>query len=72
MHHKGWKLKDADKVLAKKKISSMEAAASAIKGLDCKDPHHWSSKSAKAWKALAKIEPLRHRIVHGFKTSDPA
>ena len=72
MHHKGWKLKDADKVLAKKKISSMEAAASAIKGLDCKDPHHWSSKSGKAWKALAKIEPLRHRIVHGFKTSDPA
>jgi hypothetical protein len=72
MHHKGWKLEDADKVLAKKKISSMEAAASAIKGLEFKDPHHWSGKSAKAWKALVKIEPLRHRIVHGFKTSDPA
>jgi hypothetical protein len=72
MHHKGRKLKDADKVLAKKKISIMEAAAPAITGLEFKDPHHWPNKSGKAWKALVKIEPLRHRLVHGFKTSDPA
>ena len=72
MHHKGWKLKDADNILAKKKISSMKAAASVITGLEFKDPHHWPNKSAKAWKALVQIEPLRHRIVHGFKTSDPA
>jgi len=71
MHHKGWKLKDADKALANKKISSMKAAASVITGLEFKEPHHWPNKSAKAWKALVQIEPLRHRIVHGFKTSDP-
>jgi hypothetical protein len=34
MHHKGWKLKDADRVLAKKKISSKKAAASAITGIE--------------------------------------
>ena len=50
----------------------MEAAAPAITGLEFKDPHHWPNKSGKAWKALVKIEPLRHRLVHGFKTSDPA
>jgi hypothetical protein len=72
MHHKGWKLEDADKVLAKKKISSMEAAASVITKLEFKDPHHWPNKSGKAWKALVKIEPLRHRLIHGFKTSEPA
>jgi len=38
MHHKGWKLKDADRVLAKKKISSKKAAASAITGIEFKDP----------------------------------
>lgn len=72
MHHKDWRLNDVDKVLAKKKISSIKAAASVITGLEFKDPHHWPNKSGKAWKALVKIEPLRHRLVHGFKTSDPA
>ena len=38
MHHKGWKLKDADRVLAKKKISSKKAAASVITGIEFKDP----------------------------------
>jgi len=28
--------------------------------------------SSKAWKLLCGIEPLRHRLVHGFKAIDPA
>ncbi|TYQ25427.1 hypothetical protein PseudUWO311_15525 [Pseudanabaena sp. UWO311] len=71
IHHKGWLLKDADSVLAKKRISSMSATESVILGLGLKHPHQWSKKSAKGWKALAEIEPLRHRLIHGFKAMDP-
>ena len=71
IHHKGWLLKDADSVLAKKRVSSMSAAESVISGLGLKHPHQWSKKSAKGWKALAEIEPLRNRLIHGFKSMDP-
>ncbi len=71
IHKKGWLLKDADSVLAKKRISSMSAAESVISDLGLKHPHNWPNKSAKGWKALVEIEPLRHRLVHGFKTMDP-
>jgi hypothetical protein len=72
IHHKGWLVKDADKVLAKKRISSMRAATSALTNLDPLSPDHWSGKSGKGWKALSDIEPLRNRLVHGFKSIDPA
>lgn len=71
IHKKGWLLKDADSVLAKKRISSMSAAAYVISDLGLKHPHEWPNKSAKGWKALAEIEPLRHRLIHGFKAMDP-
>lgn len=71
IHHQGWLLKDADRVLAKKKISSMPAAEKVISGLGLKHPHHWAGKSAKGWKALIEIEPLRHRLIHGFKSMEP-
>lgn len=72
IHHQGWLLKDADRVLAKKKISSMPTAEESILSLGLKSPHHWSGKSAKGWKTLVAIEPLRHRLIHGFKPMDPA
>lgn len=72
IHHQGWLLKDADRVLAKKKISSMSAAENVICNLGLKHPHQWPNKSAKGWKALVEIEPLRHRLIHGFKSVDPA
>jgi hypothetical protein len=71
IHHKGWMLKDADAVLAKKKIASMAQAKEAITSLDLKSPHHWPRKSAQPWKLLCEIEPLRHRLIHGFKSIDP-
>lgn len=71
IHHQGWLLKDADKVLAKKKISSMPAAEKAISSLGLQHPHHWAGRSAKGWKALVEIEPLRHRLIHGFKSMEP-
>ena len=71
IHHQGWLLKDADKVLAKKKISSMLEAEKTISSLGLEHPHHWAGKSAKGWKALVEIEPLRHRLIHGFKSMEP-
>jgi hypothetical protein len=71
IHHKGWLLKDADIVLAKKGISSMSTAKSVIVDLGLKDPHQWSNNSKKGWEALTYIEPLRHRLIHGFKAIDP-
>lgn len=71
IHHQGWSLKDADNVLARAKISSMNRAAGVIKNLDIKNPHQWPGVSAKAWRLLCGVEPLRQRLVHGFKTVDP-
>lgn len=71
IHQKGWMLKDADAVLAKKKISSMAQAEDVITSLGMKSPHHWPGASAKPWKLLCEIEPLRHRLIHGFKAIDP-
>jgi len=72
IHHKGWKLKDADAVLSKRKIASMAKAEEVITRLGLKSPHHWLGTSAKPWKLLCEIEPLRHRLIHGFKAIDPA
>ena len=71
IHYKGWKLKDADAVLAKRKIASMAQAEEVITSLGLKSPHHWPGISAKPWKLLCEIEPLRHRLIHGFKSIDP-
>jgi hypothetical protein len=71
IHHKGWMLKDADGVLAKRKIASMAQAEEVITSLGLKSPHHWPGISAKPWKLLCEIEPLRHRLIHGFKSIDP-
>jgi len=71
IHHKGWMLKDADAALATKKISSMAQAEDVITSLGLKSPHHWPGASAKPWKLLCEIEPLRHRLIHGFKAIDP-
>lgn len=72
MHHKGCKIKDADKLLAKSKVASMREAESIIVRLGICSPHHWPGKSGKHWKLLTSIEPLRHRLIHGFKTVEPA
>lgn len=71
IHHQGWMLKDADAVLARRKISSMAQAEDVITSLGLKSPHHWPGSSAKPWKLLCEIEPLRHRLIHGFKSIDP-
>jgi hypothetical protein len=71
IHHKGWLLKDVDKVLAQQRISSMRNAASALENVGLLHPDQWSAKSGKGWKALKDIEPLRNRIVHGFKSIEP-
>ena len=72
MHHKGYKIKDADYLLAKSKVASMREAESVIVKLGICSPHHWPGKSGKHWKMLTSIEPLRHRLIHGFKTVEPA
>jgi len=71
IHSQGWALKDADNVLAKAKISSMNRAAYVIENLNIKSPHQWPEPSARAWRLLCSVEPLSHRIIHGFKTVDP-
>lgn len=41
IHHRGWRLKDADRVLEKKKVSSMAPAEAVVIGLGLSSPHHW-------------------------------
>jgi hypothetical protein len=72
IHGQGWSMKDADVVLARAKISSMKSTENVIRDLGLKSPHHWPRVSSKAWKLLCGVEPLRHRLVHGFKAIDPA
>lgn len=72
IHQKGWLLKDADEVLARCRISSTKKAEKVLTKLEVKHPHSWPSQSAKVWKALNEIEPLRHRLIHGFKSVEPA
>lgn len=49
----------------------MAKAKDVITSLGLKNPHHWPGRSAKSWKLLCEIEPLRHRLIHGFKSIDP-
>lgn len=72
MHHRGYMVKDADLLLARLKVGSMREAESIIIKLDITSPHHWPGKSGQLWRILASIEPLRHRLVHGFKSVEPA
>lgn len=72
IHHQGWLLKDADEVLARKRISSMKTAARVISSLGLPHPDHWSGISGESWRGLRDIEPLRNRLVHGFKSMEPA
>lgn len=72
IHQKGWLLKDADTVLAKCRISSTKGAEKVLTKLGVKNPHQWPGQSGKVWRALSEIEPLRHRLIHGFKSVDPA
>lgn len=71
INKKGWAVKDADLVLAKARISSMKGYANALVKLDEDNPFNWSGDTGKAWKNLKAIEPLRHRLSHGFKSVSP-
>lgn len=71
INKKGWAIKDADLILAKARISSMKRYAQALGKLDESSPFNWSGEAGKAWRNLATIEPLRHRLSHGFKSVSP-
>lgn len=71
IHHQGWLIKDADTVLATARISSMKRAAEIIALLGITHPAQWSGDSGTVWRALQLIEPIRHKLTHGFRTTDP-
>lgn len=71
LHQQGWMIKDVDKVLSQRKISSMHDFAKVITAVGMKHPHQWPKASVEAWKMLEKIEQIRHRLIHGFRRIDP-
>ena len=71
INKKGWAIKDADFVLARAKISTMKSYASTLVDLGESSPYNWSKEAGKAWRNLKTIEPLRHRLSHGFKSVSP-
>jgi len=71
IHRQGWLIKDADAALAKAQISSMKQAAEILSLLGIRDPNHWPGSSGAVWRALNKIEPIRHKLTHGFQTTEP-
>jgi hypothetical protein len=71
IHKQGWLIKDADAALRIAKLSSMKNAAALLQRLGFPDPSHWKGQSGQTWRTLLSIEPLRHRLTHGFQTADP-
>jgi hypothetical protein len=71
IHKQGWLIQDADAALRQAKLSSMKNAASLLRRLGLPDPSNWKGQSGQTWRTLRSIEPLRHRLTHGFQTADP-
>jgi hypothetical protein len=71
IHKQGWLIQDADAALRQAKLSSMKNAASLLHRLGLPDPSNWKGQSGQIWRTLLSIEPLRHRLTHGFQTADP-
>jgi hypothetical protein len=71
IHKQGWLIKDADAALRIAKLSSMKNAAALLQRLGLPNPSHWKGQSGQTWRTLLSIEPLRHRLTHGFQTADP-
>ena len=71
IHQHGWLIKDADAALRIAKLSSMQSAAALLRRLGLPDPSQWRGQSGQTWRVLLSIEPLRHRLTHGFHPADP-
>ena len=71
IHRQGWRITDASAALARRRVSSMEAAAKVLVNLGIRDPNQWPKDAGRGWRMLRQVEPLRHRIVHGFDGIDP-
>jgi hypothetical protein len=71
IHKQGWLIKDADAALRIAKLSSMKSAGNLLCRLGLADPSHWKGCSGRTWRALLSVEPLRHRLTHGFHSADP-
>lgn len=71
IHKQGWLIKDADAALRIVKLSSMKRAGCLLCRLGLQDPSHWRGRSGRTWRVLLSIEPLRHRLTHGFHSADP-
>lgn len=71
INKQGWLMKDADAALRIAKLSSMKNAAALLQRLGFSNPSNWKGQSGQTWRTLRSIEPLRHRLTHGFQTADP-
>lgn len=71
IHKQGWFMQDADTALRVAKLSSMRNAATLLQRLGLPNPSNWKGQSGQTWRTLLAIEPLRHRLTHGFQTADP-
>jgi len=69
---RGWKMEDAYNVIGRKRISSNEAFKKCLKLILGRSPFPLPNGSPRqAWDVLQKIELVRHRLFHGYKTVNP-
>ncbi|MFO7876196.1 MAG: hypothetical protein R6U55_06400 [Desulfovermiculus sp.] len=66
-------MKDAYRAIGKRKVSTNENFAECLEGIA---GYKWRSMlrgdAQKGWNAFQRIETIRHRLFHGYKTVDPA
>ncbi|MCP9909894.1 hypothetical protein KBZ15_08245 [Cyanobium sp. BA20m-p-22] len=71
IHKQGWLINDADAALKIVRLSSTQSAVWLLLRLGLTEPSQWRGESGQTWRVLLSIEPLRHRLTHGFQTADP-
>jgi hypothetical protein len=71
-HDQGWSMKDAQTALGNLRISSMGNTSDTLRKLNAKGANAWEERPAAIWKVLLGIETIRHRVVHGARTTAPA
>ena len=71
IHKRGWLINDANAALKIVRLSSTQSAVWLLLRLGLTEPSQWRGESGKTWRVLLSIEPLRHRLTHGFQTANP-
>lgn len=68
----GWRIEDAYFAVGAARISTQKKYSQCFKEITGIDLLHYPGVIGKAWRSLNEIESLRHRLLHGYKSANPA